>query len=69
MPNYRSDWVPDIRRDLDEKLEELAKAGNRIISVVYRPQYDALDWGPGKPSTTEIAMFVIVSETNDAHRA
>jgi hypothetical protein len=63
MPNYKSDWVPDIKSDLDAKLEEIAKAGGRVISVVYRPQHSTPDWGPGKPSHIEVATFVIVSET------
>ena len=68
MPDYKSDWVPDIKQDLDAKLDELGKAGNRIISVIYRPQHETPDWGPGKPSRTEVAQFVIISEGRDANR-
>lgn len=59
MATYRSDWVPDIKEDLDAKLDELAKAGSRIISVIYRPHH-VVDWGPPhKPHTDRNVHYYI----------
>jgi hypothetical protein len=67
MLSYKSDWVPDSKEDLDAKMEDLAKAGHRIISVVYRPHH-VVDWGPPKKPHTQVAQFVIISEVDDAKR-
>jgi hypothetical protein len=60
MRRYSSDWVEDDGDALGKKLDDLAKANSRVISVVYRPATEETD-ASGKPWSRR-AQFIIISE-------